>query len=60
MSALEHRLEQFRALPRSMRWALMGAAGIALFLVWDSAIRPISESWTDLDRLRRVAEEMAP
>jgi hypothetical protein len=45
MSALEHRLEQFRALPRSMRWALMGAAGVALFLVWDSASRPVTESW---------------
>jgi hypothetical protein len=38
-------IERFRQMPRALQWAAIAGAGIVLFLLWDSMIRPIGEEW---------------
>lgn len=39
--------DRFRGLPRAGRWAVAAALAVALFLLWDAGIRPLTESWND-------------
>lgn len=45
MSRFDQSITQFRALPRSMQWALIAAVGFALFFMWYEVVRPISDDW---------------
>lgn len=40
-------LDRFRAQPRGVQWALLGAIGLILFFAWDSYLRPLASHWSD-------------
>jgi hypothetical protein len=45
MSTLDSLIQSFRELPRAARWAGLAGLAIALFLAWDSFIRPVASDW---------------
>ena len=38
---------RFGKLPRAARWAILAVVGLALFLVYDAGVRPVSKGWND-------------
>lgn len=45
MRFLDRVITQLNEQPRAIQWALYAAMGMALFLIWDQAVAPISEQW---------------
>ena len=58
MSILSPAWETFQRLPRAARWAVLSALLLALYLLWNDHIRPLTDRWNsrsqellaDLDR----------
>ncbi|MCZ6836324.1 MAG: hypothetical protein O7G85_11165 [Planctomycetota bacterium] len=45
MSIFVNAIQSLRQQPRAIQWSIIAALGIALFLIWDQGIAPITQSW---------------
>lgn len=52
-------LERYESLPRAYQWAVLGLGFVILFLIWDSAIKPIGQDWAmQADRIERTVDDV--
>lgn len=59
MSVFDSAIQQFRKLPRAMRWVVYAAVGFALFLTWDGWIAPTTQELRDeADAIQAKVQEV--
>jgi hypothetical protein len=52
-------MDRYLALPRAIQWALLAAAGVALFFIWDSYINPLSDGFSkEANRIQSQVKEI--
>jgi hypothetical protein len=59
MSAMQSIMQQYQKMSRAMQWATLAALGLALYFMWDNAIRPVTDDLNDdADVIARDVSEL--
>mgnify|MGYP006229169511 CR=1 FL=1 len=59
MSIVDTALERYSTLSRAMQWAVIAAIGLVLFVIWDTGIRPVADSWNQsADNIQASADKI--